>query len=46
MISKSGTLNSTTSGISQHHAGQLIDRLRLRESIGIDWVGMKPPSER
>lgn len=26
----------------QHHAGQLIDRLRNREDVGVDWVGMKP----
>ncbi len=25
----------------QHHAGQLIDRLRTKEAIGIRWVGMK-----
>ncbi|MBN1517409.1 DinB family protein [Candidatus Sumerlaeota bacterium] len=25
----------------QHHAGQLIDRLRNKESIGVDWAGMK-----
>jgi hypothetical protein len=25
----------------QHHAGQLIDRLRIKEGIGVDWVGMK-----
>jgi hypothetical protein len=24
----------------QHHAGQLIDRLRTAENIGVDWVGM------
>jgi hypothetical protein len=26
----------------QHHTGQLIDRLRTKADIGIDWVGMKP----
>jgi hypothetical protein len=26
----------------QHHAGQLIDRLRTREGIRIDWVGRSP----
>ncbi len=26
----------------QHHAGQLIDRLRNHERIGVGWVGMKP----
>lgn len=25
----------------QHHAGQLIDRLRNHEGIGVGWVGMK-----
>lgn len=26
----------------QHHAGQLIDRVRTKGCIGIDWVRMKP----
>jgi hypothetical protein len=26
----------------QHHTGQLIDRLRTRENIGVGWVGTKP----
>ncbi len=26
----------------QHHAGQLIDRLRTKENIEVRWVGMKP----
>lgn len=26
----------------QHHAGQLIDRLRTKEDIEVRWVGMKP----
>jgi hypothetical protein len=25
----------------QHHAGQLIDRLRERKNIGVEWVGMR-----
>ncbi len=25
----------------QHHAGQLIDRLRNHDGIGVGWVGMK-----
>ena len=25
----------------QHHAGQLIDRLRNHDNIGVDWVGAK-----
>ncbi len=28
----------------QHHAGALIDRLRTRENIGVDWVAMKADS--
>ena len=28
----------------QHHTGALIDRLRTKENIGVDWVGMKPSS--
>jgi len=28
----------------QHHAGQLIDRLRTKHNIEIEWVGMKPGS--
>jgi hypothetical protein len=26
----------------QHHTGQLVDRLRTREGIGVGWVGAKP----
>jgi hypothetical protein len=26
----------------QHHAGQLIDRLRTKENIEVRWAGMKP----
>jgi hypothetical protein len=29
----------------QHHAGALCDRLRNRENIGVDWVGMRPSSQ-
>ncbi len=28
----------------QHHAGALIDRLRTKENIGVDWVAMKTGS--
>ena len=28
----------------QHHTGALIDRLRTKENIGVDWVGMKTSS--
>ena len=26
----------------QHHTGQLVDRLRTREAIGVGWVGTRP----
>lgn len=29
----------------QHHAGQLIDRLRTQHDLGVEWVGMKPGSK-